>query len=126
MDMGKELRRLMRKEISSEEFARLFIAYCDTPEYRKKKASEAAKELKTWKAGRALLHDLINQAIEKGFCVDFQHVSLKDGHDSLLVTIEGGTRGYPSYFGPESVQESFDEQLVWAAERKAARDSVER
>jgi hypothetical protein len=121
MNPFESFQKVLKGEMSSEEFARIAVAYLDSPEWRRKKAAMAAEDLKSWKAGRDRLLDLIDKARADGFNVETEFVPLKEGHQSIIVHIEGGWLGFPSYFGPEAVEENFADFIAHARVRREAR-----
>lgn len=119
-DAGKRLQAFFRGEISSKVFAAEMMEYLESPEYRRINAARAAEDLKAWRAGRERLLDLIKDAQGRGFDVQTRLVPLEEGHDSLIVHVEGGGTGFPSFFHRATVDELFDDIMKDAMERRAA------
>lgn len=120
-DIGALLARCMKGEVSSREFARACEEYLDSPDWHRRKASQASEDLKQWKAGRVRLLELIEMAEAGGYEVRREYTQMKGGHDSILVYIEGRGSGFPSFFPPSVVEEAFMSFMEGAAERRAQR-----
>jgi hypothetical protein len=117
-DMGDAFAKFAHGEITASEVSKIAMAYLDSPDWRRRKAAQAAVDLKQWKAGRARLLEFIEKARIDGYLVETEFVPLKDGHDSILVRIEGGGTGFPSFLDPTTVEQAFADILAHAIERR--------
>lgn len=110
--------RFLRGEISPEDFAREVSAHLESPEGRRKMAEMEARRLKSGKAGRELLFSLIRKAQDEGRDVSYAFFR-EGGLDSVLVTLDGSTLGFPDYMPPEVVAGHFRDLVARAASRSA-------
>jgi len=119
--LTEAFQKALKGEISSGEFAKIAVAYLDSPEWQRRKAALAAEQLKDWKLGRERLLDLIDKARADGFIIETEFYPMRDGHQSILVSIEGCKTGFPSYFGVEAVEMNFGDLLQSAIPAREAR-----
>lgn len=110
-DMGEALGRWARGELSAEKFSEFALAYLDSPDWHRRSAAQAAEDLKRWKAGRERILELIEKARSEGYLIETRIEPLRGGHDSLIVEIEGCMTGFPSFYGPDVVEEGFEDLL---------------
>jgi hypothetical protein len=118
--MGERLAAFFRGEITSKDFAAEMAQYYDSPEWRRLQAERAAQALKEWRDGRERLLELIKEAQEKGFDILTRRMPMNEGHDSLVVSVEGTLLGFPSFFHREIIEEMFTDLLKGAQERRDA------
>lgn len=121
MNPVEALQKVLKGEMSSEEFSKITVAYLDSPEWQRRKAKLAAEDLKDWKLGQERLLALIDQARADGYRIETEFRPLKEGHRSTIVTIEGCMTGFPSWFGVESVEMNFAELRKHATPLRDAR-----
>ena len=107
-----DFQAFLRKEISSKEFAKRMVKHYESPEWLREKARREAQDLERQKAGRARLFELIEEARKNGREIDYEFVPLREGHDSVLITVDKTRRtGFPSFMWPEMVEEAFNDLL---------------
>lgn len=99
----KAFQSMATGDMSAKDFARLTMQYFKSPDYNRWKAARASEDLKEWKAGRAKLLDLIEDARQRGFKIETETVTLRNGHDSVRVSLAGSAICFPSFYGPESI-----------------------
>jgi hypothetical protein len=119
--MGEAVAKFVHGNLAPDEFSQMVLGYFDSAEWRRWRAARAAEDLKNWRVGRARLLDLIEKARADGYLIETKTVPLKESQDSVVVWIEGGGTGFPSFMPPELVEEAFADILAHAAGRREAR-----
>lgn len=99
----KSFQGLLVGELSSKDFAKIVIEYMKSPDYNRWKAAQAVEDLKRWKAGRARLLELIDDARKRGFPIETEILALDKGHDSMKVSLGKGAICFPSFFPADFV-----------------------
>lgn len=111
-EFAESFAKTMKGQLSTAEFARQAIDYMKSPDYNRWKAVQGALDLKRWREGREHLMSLIMEEKKLGTNIDYEIVTLKDGHDSVCILLnEHRTVCFPSFFGKESVDENWESFL---------------
>lgn len=103
-ELAKAFMDTMTGSMSAKEFARLASEYMKSPAYNRWRAAQGAEDLKRWREGSEHLMSLIAAEKKAGTQIDYEVLPLKEGHNSVKVTLNGCfTVCFPSFFDKECI-----------------------